>query len=78
MVPTVFGYWNIFSCEDLGHIVFNMIREEILGKNDSDSIEQFREGYSFHDAFVVPFIPTPSPGPAAKAAPESLRAQTGT
>ena len=34
MVPTVFGYWNLRSCEDLGYIVFNMIRKEILGKND--------------------------------------------
>ena len=37
MVPTVFGYWNVRSCEDLGYIVFNMIRKEILGKNESDT-----------------------------------------
>jgi uncharacterized repeat protein (TIGR04138 family) len=72
MVPTVFGYWNVRSCEDLGHIVFNMIRKEILGKNDSDSIEQFREGYDFHEAFVAPFTPTPTKALIPK--PESLRA----
>jgi uncharacterized repeat protein (TIGR04138 family) len=63
MVPSVFGYWNINSCEDLGHIVFNMIRKEILGKNESDTIEQFRAGYDFHEAFVAPFQPDPAPKP---------------
>ena len=66
MVPTVFGYWNVNSCEDLGHIVFNMIRKEILGKNDTDTLDQFREGYDFHEAFVTPFLP---PHPAPPAAP---------
>lgn len=78
MVPTVFGYWNVHSCEDLGHIVFNMIRKEILGKNDADTLDQFREGYDFHEAFVAPFLPetradTPEPG-AGRPAPESLPA----
>ena len=76
MVPTVFGYWNIRTCEDLGHIVFNMIREEILGKNDSDTIEQFRDGYDFHEAFVVPYMPAKAEA-SAKPAPESLKAPSG-
>src|SRR5882762_11831450 len=54
MVQTVFGYWNVHACEDLGNIVFNMIREEILGKNETDTREQFSGGYDFHDAFVAP------------------------
>jgi uncharacterized repeat protein (TIGR04138 family) len=79
MVPTVFGYWNVRSCEDLGYIVFNMIQKEILGKNDSDSIEQFREGYDFHEAFVAPFVPAPAPeGPkTSDASGESISAHTG-
>jgi uncharacterized repeat protein (TIGR04138 family) len=76
MVPTVFGYWNVRSCEDLGHIVFNMIRKEIFGKNESDTIEQFRDGYGFHEAFVAPFVPEPAEGPAKPKA-DSLRAETG-
>ena len=73
MVPTVFGYWNVRSCEDLGHIVFNMIRKEILGKNESDSLDQFRGVYDFHEAFVAPYLPAP----AARPQPESLPAETG-
>jgi uncharacterized repeat protein (TIGR04138 family) len=76
MVPTVFGYWNVRSCEDLGNIVFNMIRKEILGKNDTDTIEQFKDGYDFKEAFVLPFLAEPPKAPA-KPKPESLRAETG-
>jgi uncharacterized repeat protein (TIGR04138 family) len=79
MVRTVFTYWNVCSCEDLGHIVFNMIRKEILGKNDSDSLDQFRDGYDFTEAFVKPFLPAANPILlAAKPTPESLAAETGT
>jgi len=77
MVPTVFGYWDVRSCEDLGHIVFNMIRKEILGKNETDTIEQFRDGYDFHEAFVAPFVP-PAGNGEAKEKPASLPAETGT
>jgi uncharacterized repeat protein (TIGR04138 family) len=76
MVSTVLGYWNVHSCEDLGYIVFNMIRKEILGKNDSDSLEQFRDGYDFHEAFVLPFLPAQSAAPD-KPASQSLPAETG-
>jgi uncharacterized repeat protein (TIGR04138 family) len=75
MAITVLGYWNVNSCEDMGHIVFNMIREEILGKNETDTIEQFREGYDFHEAFVAPYLP--EPGPKAGAAPREQPARTG-
>lgn len=77
MVSTVFGYWNVRSCEDLGYIVFNMIRKKILGKNDSDTLDQFRDGYDFHEAFVVPFLPAPAPGAPAPPKSESLPAETG-
>lgn len=76
MVSTVFTYWNVLSCEDLGYIVFNMIRKEILGKNDSDTLDQFREGYDFHEAFVAPFLPAPVSA-LKKPTSESLPAETG-
>jgi len=75
MVFTVFDYWNVHSCEDLGYIVFNMIRKEILGKNDSDTLDQFRNGYDFHEAFVVPFLPAPPAAPR-DTKPASLPAET--
>ncbi len=57
MVPTVFEYWGVRRGEDFGEMVFNFIRVGIFGKTESDSLEDFRHGYSFHDAFVAPFLP---------------------
>jgi len=65
MVTTVFTYWGIRNCEDIGHIVFNLINEGIFGKSEHDTIEDFKGGFDFRDAFVSPFLP-PVPPPAIR------------
>jgi uncharacterized repeat protein (TIGR04138 family) len=57
MVMTVFDSWGIHSCEDFGHMVFNLIEAGIFGKTDRDSIEDFKNVYDFAEAFVKPFAP---------------------
>ncbi|HVI82700.1 MAG TPA: Minf_1886 family protein [Chthoniobacterales bacterium] len=57
MVITVFGSWGIHSCENIGHMVFNLIGAGIFGKTDEDSIEDFKSVYDFQEAFVKPFAP---------------------
>ena len=57
LAKTVLEHWGIHRCEDMGNIVFNMVRQEILGKSEEDSIESFRTGYDFDQAFVRPFLP---------------------
>jgi uncharacterized repeat protein (TIGR04138 family) len=57
MVPTVFEYWRVKRCEDFGEMVFNLIRLEIFGKTERDSLDDFKGGYGFHEAFVLPFQP---------------------
>lgn len=57
MVPTVFDYWRVRNCADIGEIVFNLIRSGIFGKTESDSLDEFRRGYDFEEAFVAPFRP---------------------
>jgi uncharacterized repeat protein (TIGR04138 family) len=57
MVMTVFGYWGLHACEDVGHMVFNLIGAGIFGKTDEDSIEDFKNVYDFNDVFVKPFEP---------------------
>ena len=57
MVMTVFDSWGIHSCEDIGHMVFNLIGAGIFGKTDEDSIEDFKNVYDFQEAFVKPFAP---------------------
>ena len=57
MVLTVLHYWGVRRGEDFGEMVYNFIREGIFGKTETDSIEDFGGGYSFHEAFVVPYLP---------------------
>jgi uncharacterized repeat protein (TIGR04138 family) len=61
MVVTVFTYWGIHKCEDVGDIVFNLINEGIFGKSDHDCIGDFKNGFSFKEAFVEPFLPAQAP-----------------
>ncbi len=51
MTCTVFEHWGVTSTEDFGYIVFNMVDVGILGKTDSDSIDDFKNGYDFKEAF---------------------------
>jgi uncharacterized repeat protein (TIGR04138 family) len=64
MVIPVFSFWGITCCEDIGHMVFNLIGAGIFGKTDEDSIEDFKSVYDFDDAFRKPFAPT-KPQPAS-------------
>src|SRR5204863_1561732 len=68
MVMTVFDSWGIHSCEDIGHMVFNLIGAGVFGKTEEDSIEDFKNVYDFQQAFVQPFAP-------AKQEPDKLTAQ---
>jgi uncharacterized repeat protein (TIGR04138 family) len=61
MVPTVFAHWRIGSCEDIGAIVFNLIEAGEFGKTDQDSLADFRGGFDFEEAFVLPFRPAKKP-----------------
>jgi uncharacterized repeat protein (TIGR04138 family) len=68
MVTTVFSSWGIHCCEDIGHMVFNLIEAGIFGKTEEDSLEDFKNVYDFEVAFVKPF--TPAEPAAAKPPPE--------
>jgi uncharacterized repeat protein (TIGR04138 family) len=57
MVVTVLSYWGVRSTEDVGHMVFNLIGAGIFGKTEEDSIEDFKNIFDFHEAFVKPFEP---------------------
>lgn len=59
----VLNEWGLNHCRDFGQIVFNLVQHNVLGRSDSDSIEDFREIYTFDEAFEAPFRPDPVPGP---------------
>ena len=56
MAATLLEQWGMKSCRDIGEIVFLFIEHGVFGKQDSDSIDDFREIYQFEDVFVKPFI----------------------
>ncbi|MCS6771772.1 MAG: hypothetical protein NZ740_07060 [Kiritimatiellae bacterium] len=53
----VLRHWGIRSTEDVGEIVFNLVREGVFGKTEQDRIEDFHGGYDFETAFSKPFRP---------------------
>ena len=63
MVMTVFDSWGIHSCEDIGHMVFNLIAAGVFGKTEEDSIKDFKNVYNFEEAFVTPFAPAKPESP---------------
>jgi uncharacterized repeat protein (TIGR04138 family) len=75
MVVTVFSSWGINCCEDIGHMVFNLIGAGIFGKTEEDSMEDFKSVYDFDEAFVKPFAPEkplPAELPPGLPEPKSL------
>ena len=57
----VLSEWGIKECIDFGNIVFNLVNHGLLGKTEEDTIEDFMDGYDFHEAFIQPFRPSTSP-----------------
>ena len=71
MTITVLEEWGLRRCEDFGELVFNMVENGLLAKTDKDSRDDFKNGYSFEEAFRQPFLPAgrqASPAPETRAA----------
>ena len=57
MVLTVLSYWGINASEDVGNMVFALVDAKFLTKTEEDTMEAFRVGFSFEEAFSQPFQP---------------------
>jgi uncharacterized repeat protein (TIGR04138 family) len=55
MAKTVLNLWGVTSCEDFGTIVFNLISQNVFSKTSDDSMDDFRAGYDFEEAFDKPY-----------------------
>ncbi len=51
MARAVLRRYRIYACEDFGHIVFAMVKAELMRKTDEDSIKDFIDVFDFSDAF---------------------------
>ena len=53
LARTVLETWGVTETENFGEIVFNLVEHDLMGKQDSDCIEDFRDLYDFSEAFAV-------------------------
>lgn len=51
LARTVLGRWNIRATIDFGNMVYLMIQHGYMKKTDEDSLEDFRNVYTFAEAF---------------------------
>jgi uncharacterized repeat protein (TIGR04138 family) len=61
MAKTVLNDWGISTCAEVGEVVFQLVQHGILGKSETDKIDDFQEIYTFRDAFESPFLPKAIP-----------------
>jgi len=57
MSKAVLNEWGLKTTDDFGQIVFNLVNSGVLGKNETDSPSDFKNVFTFDDAFVKPFVP---------------------
>jgi len=57
LAAQVWRSWGIRSTLDWGRIVFLLVDEGLLNRRDDDSIEEFRDGFDFDEAFVRDYHP---------------------
>ena len=62
MARTVLNAWGIEETADFGHLVFNLVEKNVLGKTEEDKLEDFENGYDFDEAFAAPFRPRAKEG----------------
>jgi len=53
MARTVLEHWGIHDTEDMGRVVFAMVEQGILIKQDGDQPEDFSDVFDFEEAFEL-------------------------
>jgi uncharacterized repeat protein (TIGR04138 family) len=51
MARLVLERWGLYRTEDFGEIVFALVEHELLNKQASDRLSDFRNGFNFREAF---------------------------
>ncbi len=57
MASTLMIEWGIRECSDVGEMVFLLIEEQMFGKQDSDTKEDFHGNFDLKEALTNPFLP---------------------
>jgi uncharacterized repeat protein (TIGR04138 family) len=61
MALYVLTEWGVKTTEDFGNLVFLMIKHNLLGSSEQDTIDDFINVYDFEDSFADIFSPSGTP-----------------
>src|SRR5271163_3408850 len=78
MSKAVLNEWGIRATDDFGQIVFNLVHSGVLGKNETDSPNDFKNVFTFDEAFVKPFVPRNVALPVRKTSSTKTKKRTST
>ncbi len=53
LARTVLQAWGVRRTGDFGEIVFALVEHDLMGKQETDSLDDFRDLYEFDDVFDV-------------------------
>jgi uncharacterized repeat protein (TIGR04138 family) len=70
MASTLMIEWGVRECSDVGEMVFLLIEEQMFGKQDSDTKEDFHGNFDLNEALTTPFLPKRLLKPEAAEAPK--------
>lgn len=57
MAAHVWRSWGVRESLDWGRIVFLLVDEGLLNRQESDSIDDFSDGFDFDEVFVKNYVP---------------------
>ena len=77
MSKAVLNEWGIRVTDDFGQVVFNLVTASVLGKNETDSPSDFKNVFTFEEAFVKPFEPRNVILPVRKVTRSKSKKRTG-
>jgi uncharacterized repeat protein (TIGR04138 family) len=78
MSKAVLNEWGLKVTDDFGQVVFNLVNASVLGKNDTDSPSDFKNVFTFEEAFVKPFEPRNVTASVRKASRTKAKKRTST
>jgi len=58
LAAAVWRSWGVRETLDWGRIVFKLVDAKLLNRQEHDSIEDFRNGFDFEEAFVDHYRPS--------------------
>ena len=57
MAATLMEEWGVNQCQDVGNMVFRLIEEQVFGKQESDTEQDFEGTFDLNQALREPFLP---------------------